>query len=195
MRAPWIIACLLGEALGIAAVAIAYAALDRGVFHAQAWILLAGAWEGLALGAAQALVLRRANVRPLPWVAWTTAGAVAGYALSLLGGAGEGPASVSEPVFLLPVLLGAGLGAVMGALMGLVQWLAARQTIAALTWIGLNALGWAPAMAIILLAASGAERTWPLHVIAVVGAVAGVSAGAMVGDVTSFGVPRSARTE
>ena len=53
MRLRWIVFCLLGEALGIAAVATAYAAVDRGLLSpASSWIIGAGAWEGLCLGAA-----------------------------------------------------------------------------------------------------------------------------------------------
>ena len=89
MRGRWIVACVLGEALGIAAVATTYAAIDRGLLQPGAmWILAAGAWEGLCLGGAQALILKSIGVRPWLWIALTVLGAVVGYALSLFGGAG-----------------------------------------------------------------------------------------------------------
>ncbi len=180
---------MLGEALGIAAVAAAYAAIDRGILVAPTWILVAGAWEGLSLGIAQSLVLRKIGVRSSHWIVLTVAGAVAGYALSLIGGAGQQSSSASEPSAMLLILLGAGLGVVMGLLMGAVQWIAARGKIAATAWIGMNALGWAPAMAIILLAASAAERAWSMTVIILVGAAAGSAAGIAVGAVTAFALP------
>lgn len=80
----WCLACLVGEALGIAIVATAYAALDRGVLADTTNVILtAGAWEGLALGTAQAFVLRRLGVDPLSWIVLTVAGVGAVTALAL----------------------------------------------------------------------------------------------------------------
>jgi hypothetical protein len=184
---------MLGEALGIAAVATTYAAIDRGLLQSEAvWILSAGAWEGLCLGAAQALILRGFGVRPSLWVLLTVLGALAGYALSLVGGAGAGGAAGGgEPSTVLLLGLGAAMGVAMGMLMGVLQWVAARDTIALFPWVGANAVGWAPAMATIMLAATSVDRAWPLHVITLVGAAAGAIAGLFVGAATSFALPRA----
>lgn len=191
MLRRWIVACVFGEALGIAAVATTYAAIDRGLLQSQvAWVLSAGAWEGLCLGVAQALVLRTFGVRLSLWVPFTMLGALAGYALSLLGGAGaDGAAGGDEPSAAVLLGLGAAMGVAMGMLMGVVQWAAARDTIALFPWVGANAVGWAPAMATIMLAATSVDRAWPLFVIALIGAAAGAVAGLFVGAATSFALP------
>ncbi len=189
MRLKWVIACALGEALGIAAVATTYSAIDREVLAPAApWILGAGAWEGLCLGAAQALILRALSVRPGSWIALTVFAAAAGYGLSLVGGAGG--AAGSAPSLGVMLGLGAALGAVMGALMGATQWIAARGKLAFFPWIGANALGWAPAMAVIMLAATSVPGSWPLYCIALAGAGAGAIAGLLVGAATVLALPR-----
>lgn len=193
MRLAWIVACVLGEALGISLVATIYAALDRGLLPGgSVWILAAGAWEGLCLGGAQAAVLRRVRVRPLAWIGVTIVGAVVGYGFSLLGGAGRAAGNnVSvEPPLELIVALAAAMGVAMGALMGLSQWLSARGKISPLRWITMNAVGWAPAMIIIMLAATSVERSWSLGAIAVLGAGAGGAAGLFVGAMTSLALPK-----
>ena len=191
MRVGWVLACALGEALGIAAVATAYSAVDRGILAPAApWILSAGAWEGLCLGAAQALILREVGVRPGVWIGLTVLAAVAGYGLSLLGGAG-GAGSGSPPPLAMLLGLGAAMGAVMGALMGALQWAGARDRLSALSWIGANALGWAPAMATIMIAATAVPASWPLYCIALIGSASGAVAGLAVGSATMLALPRS----
>ena len=184
MRARWIAACTGGEAMGMAAVAATYAAIDRGLIGpAFVWISVAGAFEGLCLGAAQATALR-GNVRARRWIGLTVAGAVAGYALAALGGAGSDGAPGPEPAGWLIALAGAGLGLVMGALMGAVQVPALPADLRSLPWIAANAVGWAPGMAAIMLAATAAGRETPLATVALSGAVAGAVAGICVGIAT-----------
>ena len=191
MRLKWVLACMSGEALGIAVVATTYAAIDRGhLSPAAAWIVGAGAWEGLCLGAVQALILRALGVRSGIWIALTVLAAAAGYGLSLIGGAG-GAGEGSEPAPLVLIALGAAMGAVMGALMGAVQWIGAHGKLAFLPWIGANALGWAPAMAVIMIAATSVLGSWPLYCIALSGAGAGAIAGLLVGAATMLVLPRS----
>lgn len=169
----------------MAAVAATYAAIDRGLIGpAFPWIALAGAVEGLCLGGAQAFVLRTVGVRAVRWVAMTVVGAIAGYALSALGGAGSGDPAAAEPALWLMAVAGAGLGLVMGALMGAAQVLALPDRISALNWIVANALGWAPGMAVIMLAASSVGGGVPLAAVAATGAASGVVAGALVGIAT-----------
>jgi hypothetical protein len=192
MLLRWLLACLVGEALGIAVVATIYAGIDRELlFLAALWILSAGTWEGFCLGGAQVVVLRSIGVRPLPWIILTMAGAVAGYALSLAGGAGGQASSTIEPTVGLIVLFGAGLGAAMGILMGAVQWIAGRDRIAFWPWIAANATRWAGAMAVIMVAATSVERVWPLYRIAVTGAVAGAAAGFCIGAATGAIIARA----
>lgn len=193
MRVNWIIACVVGEAAGIAVVAATYAALDRGIVHpVWTWILAAGAVEGVCLGGAQALVLRRLGVRPWRWIVATVLGAVTGYGLSLLGGAGSNDVG-AEPSLVLLAGLGALMGLAMGALLGAAQAIGVRGKVHMLGWITANAIGWAPAMCIIMIAATSAERAWSLVGVALLGAGAGAVAGLLVGAATSFALPAPAR--
>lgn len=194
MRLHWIAACMLGEALGVAGVSTTYAAIDRGILSPPAiWILGAGVWEGLCLGGAQAFVLRRIGVSQPYWIAMTVVGAVAGYALSLIGGAQESSDFVAS-VWVV-CIFGAGVGVITGLILGGVQWFALRGLIALRPWLVANAIGWAPAMAILMFAAGSVERTWPFYVTPVVGAGAGALAGLCVGGVTAVVVQRAERID
>lgn len=192
MRLRWIAACALAEALGMAVVATVYAALDRGVLEAAASsIVLAGAWEGLCLGAAQAALLCVKGVGAPAWTAATVIAAALGYALSLIGGAGSGPADgAGAPPMALILMMGAGLGAATGLLMGAAQWLAARRLLSGLRWTLANAVGWAVGMAAIMAAATSASPQWPLAGVALSGGLAGALAGLSVGVATAFALPR-----
>lgn len=194
MRARWIIACGTGEAAGIALVATAYAALDRGLVSGSGlWIMLAGAWEGFCLGGAQGWALRRCGVAEIRWIALTVLGAAIGYGLSLLGGAGGEGGSGAEPPLALVVLLGAGMGLFMGAIMGALQWLAACGILSAKRWIAANMAGWALAMAAIMLGAATVESSFPLALITLSGAFSGAVAGVLLGLVTGLALPGEGR--
>jgi hypothetical protein len=177
----WMARLGTAEAAGIAVVATTYAAIDRGlVAHEAAAVLLAGGIEGLCLGAAQARVLRRLGARAGLWVALTVLGAGLGYGLSLLGRTGAPEEAGPEPGLWLMALAGAGIGIGMGAVMGAVQAPALPRGIRPWRWIGANVVGWTPAMAVIMLAASLAQRSWPLGAVAGLGAVSGALAGGCV---------------
>ncbi len=176
----WLTGLPLAEAAGIAGVALAYALIDRGRLAPPfAWVLLAGAWEGLCLGGAQAAVLRPLGARPAPWVALTVAGATAGYGLSLLGGAGGGGGGPEPPLWLM-TLAGAGAGVAMGALLGALQSLALPPPLRARSWIAANALGWAVAMAVIMTGAGMVGSDWSLGAVVLTGAASGALAGLAV---------------
>lgn len=194
MFAKWIAFCAIGEALGIAGVATGYALADRGLAPLVPAVLLAGAWEGLALGAMQAAFLRRFGVRFGIWVPATVAAALLGYGMSLLGGAGatEAPAS-PEPALITILGLAAAMGAVMGAIMGAVQGVAGRPAIAFRPWVAANAVGWALAMVAIFGGSALATSVMPLVAVTALGAVSGALAGGLLGLATSFALPESRR--
>lgn len=184
----------MAEVLGIAVVSVTYAAIDRGLIAPAApWILLAGGWEGLCLGLAQAFFLRRLHINPALWIGLTVLGAVAGYGLSLLGGAGgENAGTAYDPPLWMMALLGAGAGLGMGVAMGLIQVPALRGRLSAKGWIAANAIGWMPAMAVIMAAAGLAERNWSLLQVAFAGGLSGGVAGLCVGAATGFVLTRAA---
>ncbi len=188
----WVAMLALAEAAGIALVAVAYAAVDRGLIAPAAAILGAGAWEGLCLGTAQAMLLARLGASRMFWIALTVVGAVAGYALSLLAGAGGADGGASPPVWLM-LLAGAGAGAGMGFLLAAIQFPALPNAIRRRAWLWANALGWMPAMAAIMGAATLAGPGWSLAAVAGLGAASGAVAGASVGLFTGFALPRADR--
>ncbi len=184
MKARWISLNAVGEGAGIAGVALAYAAIDRGL--APSWIvLIAGAWEGLCLGSAQTFGLRPPALR---WISATMVMAVLGYAGSLGMGAGAGDDSAT-PAFWLILAAGAGMGFVLGPLMGLAQAIASAGKVRIGPWALANLAGWVPAMMLIMAGASLAERSWPLAAVAGLGAVTGALAGVAIGWATSFALP------
>lgn len=193
VRGRWLIACGLGEAAGIALVATTYAAIDRGYVAAIPLpILAAGAWEGLCLGCAQALVLRRVGIVPSRWIGLTVAGAVVGYGLSFLGGAGQGSGGGPEPSLAIITLLGAAMGVLMGALMGGLQAFAGHGHLRARRWILASMAGWAPAMAAIMLGAGSVDSSFALGEITLAGAASGAVAGLALGFVTGLALPAGA---
>ncbi len=192
MTARWLLHCSFGEAAGIAVVALAYAAADRGLVALVPAVLVAGAWEGLCLGIAQALLLSRAGVGVVHWVLATLLAATLGYGLSLLGGAGAGSAEGPEPSLALMLAAAALLGAVMGLMMGAIQWTAARLFLEPRPWIWRNAAGWALAMPAIFAGSASVGSDWPLAAIALTGAVSGGVAGALLGLLTAPALPRPA---
>lgn len=191
----WIVACMIGEAIGIAVVSMGYAAGDR-FFPGAALLLVlaAGAFEGLSLGTLQALAGRRYGIERLPWIAATMLAALIGYGLSLwgqrLGGAATAADVASEPPFWLIAIAGAGIGLFMGLLFGAAQSFVAPQGVSKCGWILRNTLGWAPAMAGIMVAASIAGGDWPLVKVALLGLAAGAFAGLCVGASTQGGIKR-----
>lgn len=191
MKARWIISNAIGEAAGIAVVATTYAALDRNMLTNPVLpILAAGAWEGFCLGSAQALVLRQVGIVRSRWIALTVFGAMIGYGLSLLGGAGQHEAAdQAEIATLMIVLIGAAMGLAMGALMGGIQSLGAGNHLSKKHWILANLVGWGPAMAVIMLGASVVDRSMSLAAIAMAGGVSGGLAGAILGAITQFALP------
>lgn len=193
MRRTWILACTLAEAVGIAGVAVLFAGASRGVLPSAPAILGAGVWEGLCLGLAQALVLRRSGLPVLPWVIVTMIIAVAGYSASLAFGAGgPDPAQpLPDPPLLLLIAGAATMGAGMGVLMGAAQGMIARGILSLAGWVRGNALGWTPAMVAIFLPATLIGADWTLGKVAIAGAASGALAGASLGFATSFFLPFS----
>ena len=190
MSLRWTLACCLGEAAGIAVVALAYAMVSRGLVPPVPAILAAGAWEGLALGLAQGWVLARAGVCTPCWALATAAVATLGYGLSLAAGAGAGPADAAPPPLALALAGAAALGAVLGALMGAAQWNTARGRLPFRRWTAASAAGWAAALPAIFAGAALVPDTAPLWQVAAIGALSGAAAGALLGALTAPALPR-----
>jgi len=185
----WILACAIGEAIGIAVVSLGYALGDRVFPEITAWLIIAaGAIEGLSLGAAQAAAGRKWGIRAAPWIAATVFAALAGYGLSLVGqgafSGGESLPQADEPSVILIAAAGAVLGAFMGLLFGAAQSLVLPVGLSRRGWIIRNMIGWTLAMAAIMVAASAAGADWPFWRVSALGAVSGALAGLALGVAT-----------
>jgi hypothetical protein len=182
-----------GETVGftIPAVAGALTAAAPAVVAVPS-LLLAGAWEGAILGAAQAHVLRHVlpSVPRRAWIVATSAGAVVAWFLGLL------PAALAGTVVGWPrpvLILAAGLlGTVLLLTIGVAQWTVLRHRVDhAGRWIGITAVGWLAGLTAFMVVAS---PLWHEGQAAAVTAAIGVGAGlvmaATVAAVTGFGLVR-----
>jgi len=194
----WVLANGLGELVGLGAVAVVGVALAK-TFEAQmgSFAGLAGAgvmitlgtFEGVVVGMAQWLVLRR----PLPalsrrsWILASAAGAFAAWTLgmipsTLIGfGADAGAAPPAEMSDALMYGLAAAMGAVLGPILGVPQWLALRRHVRrAFWWIPANAGAWALGMPIVFVGAGSAPPGNVFWLVAT-GLLTAGAAGAVVG--------------
>lgn len=151
--ARWVIANSVAETVGLGSALSAAAILAGTVI------------EGMVVGTAQWLVLRR----PLPdvgWRSWALATAVGAFVAwsagmlpgTLMGAGGaEGSAegaAVAEPSAAVVYGLAAVMGLVAGAILGTPQWIILRRHVPrGGLWIPANALAWAPGMVMAFVAA------------------------------------------
>jgi hypothetical protein len=132
---------------------------------AAAIMIMAGTIEGIIVGVAQWLVLRRPFPR-LRWQAWLLASAVGACVAWALGmipstlisltadSAAASPPDVSDA---LMYSLAAAMGAVLGPILGVPQWLALRQHAQrAIWWVPANAAAWALGMPVVFIGAGSA---------------------------------------
>lgn len=162
--------------------------------------VLGAAVEGLAVGTAQWLVLRRA-LPLLPWRSWalaTAAGALVAWLLgmlpsTLLSAAGAAQAATSgaastpsaaEPSLALQLLLAAGMGAVLGPVLGVPQWLVLRRFVErAGWWVLANVMAWMAGMPMVFLATGLIQPGFSAPAIAGLVALGCLAAGTVVGAV------------
>jgi hypothetical protein len=197
----WVLANAAGELAGLGVAALAayglVAALGEpaGVVAVVAFalvMLVLGTFEGVLVGWAQWLVLRKElpALAPRAWIGFTALGAFTAWLLGMI------PSTVIQLVGMdeggAPPDLGAGerlaAAAVLGALLGLVlavpQWWVLKQFLArAHWWVPANAAAWALGMPLIFAAAGGVPESAPALVIAVTVLAAIALAGAVVGAV------------
>ncbi|MDH3496443.1 MAG: hypothetical protein OER21_06750 [Gemmatimonadota bacterium] len=199
----WLAANAVAEAVGLGLVAgggaVAFAGTAEagapGLSVAMAALLVAlGAMEGLVVGAAQWVVLRRAlAVRARPWIGATMAGAVAAWLLGVIpatvmsatADAGGTPPTIGDA---LQLALAAVMGAVLGVILAVPQWLVLKRWVRrAGWWIPANSVAWLVGMPVVFAAAGAVpEGARPaevaLRVLASL-ALAGAAVGAIHGAV------------
>ncbi|HZS07917.1 MAG TPA: hypothetical protein VFD58_23995 [Blastocatellia bacterium] len=170
----WVPANAIGEAGGLGLVALVAVMLARtaerttgpsAALLIASVTILAGAFEGVIVGVAQWLVLRR----PLPelsrraWVLATTGGALAAWALGMIpstvislqaDAAATSPPEISD---LLKYSLAAIMGVALGPILGIPQWLVLRRHLQrAGWWVLANAVAWAVGMPLVFVGAGSA---------------------------------------
>ena len=183
----WILACVVGEGIGMTASAAA-ARASEGLpgSTALAIVVAAGVIEGVALGVFQAawLVRRFPGLSRLRWIVTTVLIAGIGWALASAPSAlGDPGGAAPDPAWIL--LAAAGLGLVMGALLGVGQALVLRHHVRhPWRWVSISAVAWAPTMMVIFTGATIPDASWPTGVVIAMGALTGVVAGAVLGLVS-----------
>lgn len=202
LRRWWVIATTAGEALGFAVPAlVGVVAFD---LHPALTLLLmvsAGALEGLVLGAAQSLVLRREflGFSPTAWMGATSAGAGVAWFLGMLPSTFY-PAWTQWPR-LLTVLLGLVLGLALLVSIGFAQWTVLRHHVArSRSWVPANAAAWLLGLGVLLAITLPLWREGqPTALVALIGLLGGLGMALTMATVTGFWLgrlvaPRSGRT-
>ena len=199
--AGWVTLCAAAEGVGMTAASAAAVSARSWVVEpasgsGRALVLLlvvaGGLIEGLALGTAQAIGLRRwvPRLNRRSWVAVTVAIAGIRWALASTPSVLAAEETGTERPTWLFLLGAAALGAAMGLVLGGAQALVLRGTVThPARWVGANALAWSATMLVIFLGSSAPGPDWtPAGVIAL-GAGTGVAAGAVLGLVTGCFLP------
>jgi len=196
----WVAANAIAELVGLGTVAAVGFLLFSQSADQQTWqqsllvaaaLIALGAFEGLAVGVAQASVLRRLLPTVRGWIGATVVGAMVAWAVGMLPStvmsllSAPGSAPPPEPPLWLVLLLAAGLGAVAGPILAVFQWRCLRRTQmpGAWLWLPANAAAWSLGMPVIFLGAQANELTSRAGLIALIVGLALLGAGAVVGAV------------
>ncbi len=200
--ARWTALCALAEAIGMTAAAAAAKASQAlvgdpkghaAIAAALSLVVAGGLVEGIALGALQAAGLRRwlPTLSRRRWLLVTAAVAGLGWAVASAPGVLSGSGDGSTPPPLLVIGGGFALGAAMGALLGAAQAPGLRGLVRHhRRWLGINAAGWAPAMAIVFFGATAPGSDWSVVAVVLTGTATGALAGAVLGLITGSALPR-----
>jgi hypothetical protein len=199
----WVLANTIGEVIGIGAATAIGVALARiiettmGAFAglAMAGVMIAvGTFEGVVVGVAQWLVLRRPipNMSRRAWLFATAIGAFVAWTLGMIPSTvmsmSSAPSASSPPFEEMSGVVMWGLAAVMGLglgpILGIPQWLVLRRYVQkAGWWIPANAGAWALGMPIIFIGAGLVPADGFSAAVVVIGLATGAAAGAVVGAV------------
>ena len=194
----WVIANLVGELFGLGLVGVIGYLVIYGfgepesagyVLSFAVLVIGLGALEGVIVGSAQAMVLRRRLPQLRTWVAATALGAVIAWALGMLPGTlmslqeSAPSAASSGPSDTLQLVLAVPMGLVGGAILGFPQWLILKRYISrAAWWVGANSLAWACGMPLVFFVA-GTSATEDLRSAALTATIGLAAVGALVGGI------------
>jgi hypothetical protein len=194
----WTLATTLGETAGFCAPAVAGGLAATAGWSTAATVvalLLAGAVEGYALGAAQAWALRTAvsALSGRAFAAATAAAAVLAYAIALA------PSTLGDAIRELPLVVTVPAAATGGlallASIGTAQWLVLRRAgLDVPWWIATTAGGWLAGLTVFMAVVTPLwQPGQPVPVVVAIGVFAGVLMAATVAATTGLAVLRLAR--
>ena len=163
----WILANAVGETVGLGGTLVIGALLlmnaqeAMGAIPAAILAVLAATFvEGITVGTAQWLVLRR-PINSIRWRIWVLATAIGAFIAWTLGmipstlmiaGADSGGAASAQMSDLMIYILAAVMGFVLGPILGVPQWLVLRHhLLKAGWWVLANALAWMVGMVIVFV--------------------------------------------
>jgi hypothetical protein len=182
----WILATSIAEIVGLAIAAVVSITVSR-VGYIQGTFTLVGTLEGIILGFAQWLVLRRYIHHSTRWIIATVVGGLFAWFTGLTISALMAfvYAGVSDATRILGFFKGLFLlGAALGTILGFCQWLVIKNQIRfSMWWIVANAVAWALGLFIAYLGAGMVEETFSLRT-ALFTVVTGTAMGAVIGGIT-----------
>lgn len=202
----WVAANSIGETVGLGGAALAGLLVasfsDDGSsllwrVIAFAVMVLAGVFEGVAVGVAQWLGMRRAlpEIKGSRWTLATALGAFIAWIMGMIpsfmmgnDNGMQGPGPSEEMV----IILAAGMGILLGPVLGIPQWVVLRRHLpSAGWWILANSAAWGIGMPIIFIGIGMiADGNNPLGVNIAMGALTCAVAGAAVGAVHGVALKR-----
>jgi hypothetical protein len=184
----WVLATSVAEVVGLAIVGVVSVAVSR-FGYVQGVFTLMGTLEGIVLGFAQWLVLRRYIRHSRRWILATTIGALfawfTGLTISVLMAlvyAGASDSATTAAFIKGVVLLGGGLG----TMLGFCQWLVLKSQIRfSVWWILANALAWALGLLVAFVGVGLMPQGWSIQT-ALITAASGTAMGAVIGGITGI---------
>ncbi len=191
----WVVVMALAQVVGLGIVAIAGTFINSlGTIGTVTVLHLVGLLQGIVLGVAQWLVLRRYIRHSGQWIAVTAIAAMIAWLIGIKASAvmvlvtsldTTLTAEMKTATLLKDVFL---LGAWVGGVLGIAQWFVLKHRIRqALWWVLANALAWAVGLGVAFMGA-GMMRTGDFSNLktALAGAATGLSMGAVVGAITGI---------
>ncbi len=201
----WVAANTLGEAVGLSVVLlVGFGLLGPlvaglpGAWPAITSLLagvLLGIFEGIVVGGAQGIVLRRRlpQVTLRSWIVATVIGAMVAWGLGMLpstmmaANAGGGEAAAEMPEW-FTLVMAAALGLVAGIVLALPQWYIMRRHVRrGWLWLPANSLAWLLGMPVVFLGMgsipAGASVAQAIPIVVAATAAAGAIVGAVHGAV------------
>ncbi|MBF2062941.1 MAG: hypothetical protein IGS39_00675 [Calothrix sp. C42_A2020_038] len=179
----WVLATSIGFLVGLTVIDIVGVATSHFGYIRGTFTLL-GALEGVILGFAQWLVLRRHVKHSARWILATVIGILLAWftGLSISTVTALAYISTSNTIPLVKGLVC--LGAVLGGVLGLCQWFVLKQIRFSIWWIVANAFAWALGLLVAFVGTGIVRGSWGVHVL--ITAATGVAMGAIIGGITGI---------